>query len=70
MIMGLLYILSKVLTLTKAEITIIWVLQWLVTMDQEAFRRISPIGKDWPTKFVRFITKGIIKIHIDNIQQQ
>ena len=62
--------LSKGLTLTKAQIAVMWAPQWLATTEQQAFGRISRIGQDRPTKFLRFIAKGTIEIHIDDVQQQ
>ena len=68
--MGLLHMLSKELTLTKAQIVVMWAPQLLATTEQQVFGKISQIGWDQPTEFLCFIAKDTIKIYGDDVQQQ
>lgn len=62
--------LSKGMTLTKAQMAVMWLPQYLSIVENKAFERISLISQDRPTTIICLLAKGTIDKHVNNVQQQ
>lgn len=63
-------LLSKGLSLTKAQLAVVWAPQWLSTKEEEAQAQIYRIGQAFGTEVIRLIGAGTIDKHVINIQRQ
>ena len=57
-------------TLTKAQVAVIWSPQWTNTPEAQAFGRITRIGQDRETTCIRLLASGTIDKHVNDMQQQ
>ena len=62
--------LSKGMTLTKAQLAVIWAPKWLSTKEEEAQAQIHRIGQEFGTETIRLIGTGTIDKHIVNSQRK
>ena len=57
-------------TLTKAQVAVVWSPQWVSTTEEQAFGRITRIGQERETTYIRLLGSGTIDKHVYDIQQQ
>ena len=58
------------LTLTKAQVGVVWSPQWVSLTEEQAFGRITRIGQERETTCIRLLASGTIDKHVNDIQQQ
>lgn len=57
-------------TLTKAQVAVVWSPQWTSTHEAQAFGRITRLGQERETTCIRLLSAGTIDKHINDMQQQ
>ncbi|MCJ1349374.1 hypothetical protein MMC31_007614 [Peltigera leucophlebia] len=69
-LVGSLTMMGQGVTLTKAQLAVVWSPQWTGTHEAQAFGRITRLGQDRETTCIRLLASGTIDKHVNDMQQQ